>query len=158
MYDIRLRNSTEDDLLLVYDWANDNTARKNYFNTNCISLEEHKQWFANALNSEDIHLFIFETSDTKTPIGQLRIDYLGVISISIDKKFRGKNLGSKMLAKAIKYIEQKPIYPTLDHLVAYIKKENIPSIKIFEKVGFKLSGNKLIKGFPCLEYYYKLQR
>lgn len=47
-----LRKVTKDDIMLLYNWANDNEVRKNAFNSNYIDINVHKKWFEDKLNSE----------------------------------------------------------------------------------------------------------
>lgn len=43
--EISLREVTEADIGLLYEWINDPVCRKNSFNSHIITLEEHKDWF-----------------------------------------------------------------------------------------------------------------
>lgn len=59
------------------------------------------------------------------------------INIYIDKNFQGKKLGQQFLSEAIELAENIGIKT----LLALIFAENIPSLKLFKKIGFKEWGN-----------------
>lgn len=59
------------------------------------------------------------------------------ISIYIDRNFQGQKLGQKFLASAI---ERLPKYGFVNAL-AFIFKDNLASVKLFKKLGFKEWGN-----------------
>lgn len=69
--------------------------------------------------------------------GQVRIQKISntdaVISISLDKSFRGKGLGIQMLMMSIELFRKS--FPLIK-INAYIKIENIASKNIFERSGF----------------------
>ena len=70
-------------------------------------------------------------------IGQLRFDFdekYPVISISINKKYRGLGLSKYLLNNGINYIKENYNQNTL---IADIKKSNARSISFFEAMGFK---------------------
>ena len=108
--DIKLREVTNEDLLLIFDWANEPFTRAMSFNEEPIPLENHKKWFNNVLNSDDIYLLVVEEENNNIPIGQVRFDNKGVISISISKEFRGNKIAPKMILKGIQLIENKDYF------------------------------------------------
>ena len=81
-------------------------------------------------------------------IGQLRFDFdenYPVISISLNKNYRGLGLSKYLLDKGIKYIDESKI-------VAYIKKNNIRSISFFESMGFKKDREVIIKDCEAFKF------
>ena len=125
----------DENLYLV--WANDDDVRKNAFNSAKISAENHKVWFAKKMSENNTLLLVF-SNELAVPVGQVRIDETEFVQvdISVDCNYRGKRYALFMLETAVgeylrKFGKKKPIYSS-------IKKDNIVSIKIFEKVGFKL--------------------
>ena len=80
-------------------------------------------------------------------IGQLRLDFdekYPVISISLNKKYRGLGLSKILLSKGLELIDGK--------VIAYIKKENIRSISFFKSMGFKKEGEVVIKNCDALKF------
>jgi RimJ/RimL family protein N-acetyltransferase len=129
------------DSKLYWEWANDAKVRKNAFNEDFIEWEEHKKWFETNLSNSNVILLIIERDSV--PIGQVRFNKEGAnfkIDYSLAKQFRGKNLAIPMLNEAIDYL--KTIEASI--LIAEVKKNNIASIKVFERIGFLKKG--LIKG------------
>ena len=131
-----LREVDAGDVELLFRWANDKTTRQNAFNSQQITLEEHKRWFANKLTSDETIIYIYCIDDI--PIGQIRIDIgdnCGMISYSIDTDFRSRGHGSKI----IELLESKITMelPKVKTLVARVKKDNEASNRIFERLQFQ---------------------
>ena len=131
------------DIKIYYRWANDPEVRKNSLNTKIISWATHKSWFQKKLKNKNSVLYIFKKNNNT--LGQVRFDKAKQnvkISYSIDRKFRRKGYGSKILIQAIKKYKSKFKIT----LVAIVKFKNIGSIKIFQSLKFrKISRNKVYK-------------
>lgn len=136
----------------IFEWANDELARNNSFNSDKISFSEHSKWFENKLNDKNAHYYIGELNGES--VGFIRFDIKDgklIIGITVDNKYRGKNLSSIFISKACeieKNLTDLPIH-------AYIKKVNIPSIKSFEKAGFIYQTELKINDVDSYEYIYK---
>jgi len=131
-----LRRATIEDIDLLFTWANDETTRQNAFNTQQITYKEHQQWFKAKLESDNSIIYIYCTEDTA--IGQVRIEIdkdQALISYSIDIAHRAQGHGSKI----VEILEEtiKTELPATKKLIAKVKKENIPSQRIFEKLSYK---------------------
>lgn len=152
-----IREATQKDLMLYFDWANDDLVRKQSFNSEPINIQMHAEWFNNRLKDENSYLFIFEKG-VNEPIGQLRIEKeptnkKAIIGISIDKKFRGQGLASKILIEGIKHF----LSVHKDCLIeAYIKEDNQSSIKSFVKAGFLFEKEVIYQGIKSLLFIYKI--
>lgn len=138
----QLRYATKEDLDITYCWAKDPKIRKYSFNQNEIEREEHVEWFSQKLKDKDCFYFIMEDV-TGEPLGSIRIDLKeneGLISYLIDSNCFGKGLGTEIL----RLLEQKikedslPVYL----LNGYVYKDNIASIKIFQKLGYNYIDEK----------------
>jgi len=132
---LHLELAKEEDLLLIYNWVNDDSCRKNSFKQQKIELEDHIVWYKNILNRQDILLYILY--EDYNPLGQIRITIekgIATISYSLDKNYRGQGYGEAILRMLeIKVIEEKlPI----TCLVGKVKYSNIASQKVFEKLGY----------------------
>lgn len=128
------RMANEGDMLQYYEWANEEEVRSNSYSNDKISFEKHREWFLKKLNSDDCYFYLFLLNGE--PIGQVRIDKNDqetVIGISIDKNHRGKSFGEKMLVQSTNDYLSEHKSATL---IAYIKEENIASLKSFRKAGF----------------------
>lgn len=134
-----LRAATADDMDLLFTWANDPLVRKHSFSSHEIGYEEHKQWFAHILSSDDCRQYIY-MYDAR-PAGQIRLEASGggknmnvVISYSVCAEQRGLGHGRRMLLLAC---EQAALdFPRAIRLIGKTKPENAASQKAFRKAGF----------------------
>lgn len=77
--------------------------------------------------------------------GRAGYDKTCEVGIYIDKNFQGKKLGQKFLCEAITKSKELGF----QNLLAFIFKDNLVSIKLFKKFGFKEWGN--LPGVACIE-------
>lgn len=68
---IYLRKATPEDMKMLFDWANDEDVRRNSFNSNKITWEEHKVWFERLMKDENQYQYILMVDDI--PAGQIRL-------------------------------------------------------------------------------------
>lgn len=139
------REVNEEDCLKIYEIANDDEVRESSFNSEKIELDSHKIWFKNILKDDSVKFYVLEYENDL--IGQLRIDFdekYPVISISINKKYRGLGLSKILLSKGLELIDGK--------IVAYIKKDNFRSISFFEVMGFKKDSEVVINDCCALKF------
>ena len=135
-YNIVLRDAEKEDAKLLFELRNDSEVCKNSINDKKISWNDHLNWYEKVLidKYKKIYLFFCDNSF----VGQVRIDIQdknATINISIVNYFRGKGLAKVLLDKAIKRFSKEN--NSVDFIFAYIQKDNTPSIKGFENVGFK---------------------
>ena len=136
--DLLLRGLDPCDIDELYKWRNHPDARKNFFNPNLVSWDEHKRWFE--IKMEDASVTIYMAYHGESKIGSIRFENKGDainIGVVLNPEFMGKGFGSEVIRLGTKkFISEnghgKP-------LVAEIKKDNIASIRAFEKAGFKES-------------------
>lgn len=130
-----LRAARLEDMQLIYEWANDFETRKNSFSTDPITLDEHRTWYTNLLNSHDSKLFImvYEGND----VGQVRIKIEGnsaEISYGIASDFRCMGYGKILLSLIAKKVKEE--FPEIKTLIAQVKPENIASQKALVGMGY----------------------
>jgi len=139
-------------MLRLFNWSNDSLVRQQSFNPNRISLEEHKNWFFNKLKDTKYLILIAEINNEAFGVVRFEINNEdAIIGISIDKNYRGKGLAGKLLKQASNYfinVYHKPV-------LAYIKKENILSIKSFKKAGYKFYKEETVNGFESYVFSYE---
>ena len=141
------RQIIESDCFKIFEIANDDEVRQSSFNSQKIKLEDHEKWFKSILNDDSTKFFVLEYEDDI--IGQLRFDFdeeYPVISISMNRKYRGLGLSKYLLSKGIEYISE------YDEIVAYIKKDNLRSISFFESMGFKKDSDVVIKNCDAFKF------
>ncbi len=153
--ELKARLAREDDLMLIFNWANDSLTRRMSFNQDPIPLGTHKEWFGKVLNQQKIHLLIIEgyESSNWVPIAQVRVDEDGEISMSLASEFRGQHLATPIIKVGIAYIKREFL---IDKLAAHIKHKNIVSVRAFERAGFHYTCETTVKEHLCLEYIYKI--
>jgi len=127
-----LREIKKSDWKILLEWRNDKITSQSSFNSDLVSLSEHKEYINNAINNPNRAIFILEYNDI--PVGTIREDRLRKdeleLSYTISPIYRGKKIGQIMMS--IYLIERKGSF------MCEIKEENISSIKMIEKLGFKL--------------------
>ena len=132
----RLVNLEDSSEILL--WRNDKITRENSEDKNIVSTEEHKIWLERKLDSNSSILVMFERDEIKLGIVRFDIEKdFTDISINLNPCERGKSLGSKFLIASEKYIEERL---KVKKLRAKILKNNIASIKVFERSGYKLES------------------
>ena len=71
----------------------------------------------------------------------------------IDKNFQGRGCGTEALKLILDYLKNEGRFESVEICV---KKEDVPAIKLYEKVGFKNSGY-IDENLPdCVNYIYHL--
>ena len=150
---MQIREATESDTKLIYNWSNDPFVRAQSFYANAIVFENHKKWFNEKLKNDNSLLLINKLGENN--IGLVRFELENdkcTVGILIDEKFRGKGFSSLMLINSSTYYFSRfstPIY-------AYIKELNAASISSFEKAGYSFFNEIKINGFNTL--VFKLQK
>jgi UDP-2,4-diacetamido-2,4,6-trideoxy-beta-L-altropyranose hydrolase len=127
------RKATLADCRLYWHWANDPEVRRSAFNSEPISWEKHQEWFPSRLSDPNSILLIFESQ--YGPVGHIRLDggaAQRTISYSVARQYRGKGIGKKIMSEMI---AASP--PFARRFLAEVKKENLASANIFEKLGFQ---------------------
>jgi len=134
------RKASAADEQLYFEWVNDANVRKRSFSQEVVSKEQHHKWFQEMLKRKDALLLVF-TIENNVPVGQVRINEKGgenLLSISIDVNYRGKGFGTHMIKLAT---TEYCSYFSNNVVVAYVKKDNKPSFKLFANSSFKLFEN-----------------
>lgn len=131
-----LREATFDDTDLLFEWVNDEDARRSAFFSEPISYEEHIKWFEGILRRTDCKQYIYMSDGM--PIGEIRITILNMseaeISYSICATKRHMGQGKELL-QLIKE-KTKEDFPNVDKLIGKVKPHNIASQKTFIGAGY----------------------
>ena len=137
---IYLRNVSENDIDLLFAWANDPLVRANSFSTEPIPYEDHKKGFSDLINDEDRRQYILMEDDEAA--GQIRFNISGEeaeIGYSVSPEKRGCGYGQILLELAKTKLKEDR--PEVTKLIGRVKKGNRASEACFEKCGFaKVSG------------------
>ncbi len=139
---------------MLWEWANDPETRSVSFSTDPISWEHHVRWFAEKIKDPEHVFFILLNLDDE-PIGQVRYAVNGkeaAISMSISPKFHGWGYGSQGIRMAI---AEFFTHVDVDVIRAYIKPENLKSVKAFTRAGFREENCSVteIENNHCLMFF-----
>ena len=134
---LTIRRATAVDGRLYFNWANDPATRLNSISSEDIEWNDHLRWFQKQLQDADSYMYILLLDGQE--VGQVRFnvyDKEALIDYSIDPAHRGKGLGSKILEAACTQLLTDN--PQVESLIGKVKVDNVPSARIFEKLGFSL--------------------
>ena len=126
---IFFREAIATDVNLLFEWVNEEESLSFSLNSEKVEWEDHQKWFKQKLRDHKTTFFIFQM---KEALGQVRLDLVNGkyrISFSVDKKYRGKGIGSKMLAIVLL------LNPGFNFF-AEVLEQNKASRKIFSKLNF----------------------
>ena len=142
---------------MILIWRNDITSRKNFLNSEIISLENHKKWYNNYLKKYPLQLFICKLNNDC--IAMVRFDNIYdkesyLVSINLNPLFRGKKLSALCLKNAIELFIK---HHKCEYIYAEIKPQNIASIKCFEKNNFTIFQNTMHSGSKLNTYCLDLK-
>lgn len=138
-YSVDFREADENDLEQTFKWASDSKVRRYSFQTHKISHEEHSKWFRRKLN--DTNCFYLIANFEGNSIGSIRFDSnngVSLISFLVDPLFHGRGFGLVILKKGLECYTKSDTWCSgdLKLIKGMVIKENIASIKIFERLGF----------------------
>lgn len=121
----------------IWGIRNSPLVRQNSNNSKEIFFVDHNKWFKEKyFSKKNNYCFILEDENRKV-IGYCRFDFSEndnafIISIALDPDYHRKGLGSFLLAEAIKKLLIKK------DILAEVKKNNFPSLKLFQKNNFMI--------------------
>lgn len=134
--DIKLRTIETHDINKLFEWRNNPDIRSKSFNTAPILWAEHEKWFKAKIN--DPYTAIYMAYCGQNDIGSIRFENKGdavKISVMLNPSFIGKGFGAEIIRSAVeKYVSERKVNKAI---IAEIKKDNIASVKAFQKAGFK---------------------
>ena len=154
---IKLRPVSHEDCRMIWQWANDPEVRAASFSADSITYENHVDWFQVKLNDPNCYFFLAENSQHES-VGQVRFDLKGsqaTISVSLSRKFRGQGYGSELIRLSSQKIFE---VSNADVIHAYIKKENVVSLKAFQKAGFKVLDDLVVGEAPAVHFIREKKR
>lgn len=143
---MQLRRIRQEDIDLLYKWTNDPNVRSMSVNTEPVLWENHVNWFNQNLNNPNTMIYIF--SDKNSPVGVIRFDHnknTYKISYSVASEFRNMGFGKRIINLGLRLIKKGII-------LAYVKPQNISSVKIFLNQGFTQSEDYDEYNNPILKF------
>lgn len=151
---LSMRSATINDARIIFELSNDYIVRANSINQNSIIWEDHLIWLNKKIIDDNYFIFLFFIENNF--IGQVKFEIKNLeeatISISIEKSCRGRGLAGILLMRGIQRIyEEKKNIKRID---AYIKPNNIASLKSFIKAGFLYDATVKINNVMFNKYSY----
>lgn len=132
--EVGLRSLREADVSILFRWANETETRNNSAGQQLIEAEDHLIWFKQLMSGPSV-LKIAEIENL--PVGQIRFDTLSGetwLSYSVDRSFRGKGLGGRILHLGLSE------WVGSDSIFAKVRLGNIGSREALLKAGFAPYG------------------
>ena len=133
---INLTKAGITDINDIFEWRNHPDIRKNFFNQELLSWEEHEKWFMAKLKDPDTTIYMAHYRNEK--VGAIRFEVNDSViktSLMLNPLFLGKGLGPRVIKLGVEeYIKEKK--PDMQ-IIAEIKEDNLASINAFKKAGFK---------------------
>ena len=149
--EIRLRPASESDCRMVWEWANDPAVRAVSFTSDPIPWTSHVEWFGGRLQDPACHYRIIQDRQGGA-IGQIRFEQSGpeaTVSVGLDRGVRGGGLGAAGIVFGTEDLfGQSPVL--LVH--AYVKPDNLASVRAFEAAGFTCAGPTTVRGQSALHF------
>lgn len=150
MKKLRLKKLNLSHKKILFKWYNLKTVLKNSLKGKKFTISEHDRWFSKQLVSQNIIKVIYVN---ETPIGVIRLEknksfYL--LSYMVAPKYRRKGFAFKAIKQIISSFKVKKN----KKIVAIVKKNNIPSVTIFNKLKFKQIN--VVKKDKLLKFEYKI--
>lgn len=136
---VKMREAQKDDLETTFTWASNSDIRRYSFQQHQITHNEHSQWFNKRVNDNKCLYLIAELNGI--PIGSVRFDLQdreAVISYLVDPGYHGQGFGVILLKKGIECLlnSRRTDVKQIRMLTGEVMKNNIPSLKAFERFGF----------------------
>ena len=152
---ISFRKITKKDLPIFIRWFEDSEVQTQFLPLKIESVEIFAMSLLDSISDPKYERRIM-TNFLGLPLGYYTIRYYpdhGTLSILIDKRYRGRGLGSK----AIKTVSKKVLLdsPHLGEIRAFIRTTNVASIVAFYKAGFKNTGLADGHEVPTFRYVYR---
>ena len=145
--DFYLRPARESDRLLLWQWANDATVRRNSFHGGTIDWQAHEEWCAVKFASADCRIWIMQVGPL--PVGQIRYERISSdtaeISLAIARGFRGRQLGTRLLEASA---ERAALELGIGRIQGAVKLDNEASRRAFLKAGFQ-GRRESVQGEAC---------
>ena len=127
-----VRKTGIEDAKRIWEIRNHPASRQESLNQKEISLNDHFDWFKNKyFENHNNACFVLEHQEMI--VGYCRLDSDNnsyIVSIAIDPDYHGQGLGTILLSKSLRQLNTDKI------VLATVRKDNLASLRIFEKNGF----------------------
>ena len=134
----QVREVSEGDASLLFDWRNDAKVRAASRNTNPLEWDDHYSWVLRTMDDSDRHLLLVTRDDR--PVATIRFDLVAVpdhaweVSIAVAPNLRGQGLGPGVLSAGEEYLRRLP--RRASKVYAAMRSENHASVRLFRAAGY----------------------
>ena len=132
---LNLKHAEIKDIKFTHQLFNQNILEKNFFSRKKVNLKNHEIWFKKRIKQKKFYI-----GWLRKRVGYIRFDEINKknlsVSIAIDKKYKRKGYGKKMLLKTLNNEEISKF-----NVLAKIRQDNLTSRKFFLNSGFKFFKN-----------------
>lgn len=137
---ITLRRAGVEDARVLWVWRNDPVTRAMSLQTDPVTWDTHREWFARSLQNPARVIWVAEAGGE--PVATVRLDDLGSgqaeISINVAPEARGRGIGPAVLRLATDQAISETGY---NEVVARIRSANAASVRAFERAGYLLQAD-----------------
>ncbi|KJJ38839.1 GNAT family N-acetyltransferase [Aequorivita vladivostokensis] len=154
----KLRRLKLDDLELRVQWMNDPRVYETMHFVPPITLEKTQDWFRNNVGNDTRMDFVIEEDGVVCAMdGLTGIDpklRKGESYTIVDPNYKGKGIGTRTLFLKSIYAFEIGI---LNKIWAFIDADNIASIKMCERIGYKVEGilrQEVVRESGLIDRYY----
>lgn len=138
---IVLRNVTREDAEVLLNWRNLPSVREFSKSSNEIEVATHEKWLLGRISNPLLNEFFFIIEQAGSSAGTVRADLVAdsvfEISVIVDSNYRGRGIAEEAINLLLKQLKEK--YPNSE-IRADVHKDNLKSINLFKKIGFKEFG------------------
>jgi RimJ/RimL family protein N-acetyltransferase len=124
--------------MLLLAWRNDDDAVRNSGSRRAVSDEDHRHWFAAALDDPARPIWIAERDGHA--LGMVRVevkDGAGEVSVVVDARARGRGVGRDLLIALQDTVRGECM---VGRLWARVRLDNTASLRCFAHAGFEDTG------------------
>ena len=151
---LRLRKVRGEDCQALWTWRNEELVRAMSLSSEPITWDRHRSWFRAKLADPRCFMFLGVNCEER-PVGEVRFDLEehanAEVSIAVGEEWRGRGYGTALLAAGMRKI----IRAGVRVVHALIKPANLASIRMFERLGFRLAGELETGRAKVLHYLWK---
>jgi len=147
---LTLRQATEADCRLLWEWANDPVVRRWAFSEGPIPWETHTAWFASRL--ADPHAQIYLAFADDLPVGQVRFEGDGraaEISVSVAVEARGRGWGPALVDAGVRKLFADT---AVERVIARLRPGNTASQRAFVAASFEPEGELSDRTMTWVQY------
>jgi UDP-2,4-diacetamido-2,4,6-trideoxy-beta-L-altropyranose hydrolase len=142
---LTLRPATIDDARTLFEWRNDPSTRAASFITDAVVWEDHVGWLRASLASPDVRIVVAELDGS--PVGVQRIVRDGdraTISVTVAPTARARGLATPLIRGSVASAHALGVR----RIDAYIRPDNVASLRAFEGAGFVAAPRRPADGAP----------